>query len=149
MTPTGRPDTTDNAPRCEVCRREPATSLSWFADRKRWYADRSGTWRFTGNCTADCEAYYVMLRHRGHGFLDSAESREHWLLHLAEKTWFNYRDFAAMLERFIAAGGPAFVRRPKGGHPGRLRMNAKPAVSKDRELPRLEPSPALPTESAT
>ena len=126
-------------PLCEACGEEPSSTFSWFPDPERWYAPRSGRWRFVGACTSETELYYIAIRGRGRGFLDSADSRERWLLHLAEKRWFNYRDFTAMLERFIAAGGPAFVRRPKGGYPGRLRLNAKPL--KDRELPQLLAEP--------
>jgi hypothetical protein len=109
------------APRCEACGREPACSFSWFADRARWYEPRSGTWRFTCYCTADRETYYVLLHNRGHGFLDSAESREHWLQHLAEKRWFDSADFLATLGRFEAAGGavPRLETVRNGGARGR------------------------------
>jgi hypothetical protein len=65
-------------PRCEACRKEPASSFGWFADRKRWYAPYSGRWKFTGACTADSENYYVMIYNRGHGFLDSPAVRANW-----------------------------------------------------------------------
>ena len=107
-------------PRCEACRKEPASSFSWFADRQRWCAPRSGRWKFTGACTADSETYYVMLHNRGHGFLDSSTARADWLKHLQEKVWFDRADFFAMLARFMAAerrrptnrGRPARRRRP-------------------------------------
>jgi hypothetical protein len=117
-------------PRCEACGREPASSFSW------WYAPRSGTWRFTGACTTATESYYILLRDGGRGYLDSTEASARWLLHLAEKRWFNRADFGAMLCRFIAAGGPPAVRRQKGGHPTRLRLNTKTSP-KVRLLPTL------------
>jgi hypothetical protein len=80
-------------PRCELCRAEPATTFSWFA----------GTWRFAGRCTSDREQYFIEMHQGGHGFLDSAASREHWLDHLREKRWFNEADFLAMLRRHEAA----------------------------------------------
>jgi len=92
-------------PRCEACGKEAASSFSWFADRARWYARRSGTWRFTGACTANSEMYYVRLYNRGHGFLDSPAARGDWLRHLQEKIWFDRADFFAMLARFEAASG--------------------------------------------
>jgi hypothetical protein len=98
-------------PLCEACRREPATSLSWFADWTRWFAPRSGTWRFTGDCTADVELYYVMFHNDGRGFLDSTHARDQWLEHLREKRWFNRSDFLAMLSRCEQAGG-VIERRP-------------------------------------
>jgi hypothetical protein len=101
-------------PRCEACRKEPASSFSWFADRARWYAPQSGTWRFTGACTADSETYYVKLHNRGHGFLDSPAARENWLRHLQEKVWFDRAEFCAMLARFAAA---ARQRPTKRGRP--------------------------------
>jgi hypothetical protein len=98
-------------PRCEECRKEPAPSFSWFADRQRWCAPCSGRWKFTGTCTADSETYYVMLNIRGHGFLDSPASRANWLRHLQEKRWFNRADFFAMLARLEAASGGLTRRR--------------------------------------
>ncbi len=98
-------------PLCEACGRESATSFSWFADRARWYAPRSGTWRFTGDCTADTEQYYVMLHDRGRGWLESRAEREDWLRHLREKDWFNPLDFFAMLARFEAAQAEQTARR--------------------------------------
>jgi hypothetical protein len=95
----------DSLPPCEVCGKAEAVSFSWFADRARWYEPRSGTWRFTCLCTSDGEQYYVMLRNRGQGFLDSSEAGERWIHHLGEKRWFSSADFAAMLDRFMAAGG--------------------------------------------
>jgi hypothetical protein len=111
-------------PPCEACRREPATSLSWFPDRRRWYAPQSGTWQFTCACTSAVEGYYLLLT-GPRGFLASSEVRERWWLHLCEKRWFSSRDFAAMLARFVAAGGPD-VRRPKGALATRYRGNVKP-----------------------
>ena len=90
-------------PQCEECRKKPAISFSWFVDRARWYAPRSGTWKFTCECIADREQYYVMLRNRGLGFLASQAEREDWLRHLGEKIWFDPVDFATMLERFERA----------------------------------------------
>lgn len=117
---------------------EPASSLSWFADPQRWYEPRSGMWKFTGRCTSPTENYYVMLHHRGHGFLDGVEARSRWLEHLAEKRWFDRAAFTAMLARFVAAGGPRAVLRSKG-YSRRMRQNVKPSPSKVRGLPQLEP----------
>jgi hypothetical protein len=44
-----------------------------------------------------------MLHNQGQGFLNSAEQRAYWLMHLREKVWFNAADFFAMLDRFDAA----------------------------------------------
>jgi hypothetical protein len=98
-------------PACEACGREPATSFSWFAERERWYAPASGTWRFTGACTSDIEQYYVRLHTpaRG-GFLDSHAEQADWLAHLRGKVWFNPRDFAVMLGRFEQARGALRTR---------------------------------------
>ena len=102
---------------CEQCRREPASSFSWFADRTRWYADCSGAWKFTGACTADTESYYLMLHGRGRGWLDSAAARQEWLRHLREKRWFNEADFSGMVRRFEAAMRRA---RAAGHHSGSI-----------------------------
>lgn len=112
-------------PLCESCGREPALSFSWFADRARWYEPRSGTWRFTCYCTSEVELYYIAIHGRGRGFLDSAESRERWLAHLEEKTWFDRADFFAMLGRFEAAGGVLALTtlHRKGRYGARLRAN--------------------------
>lgn len=125
------------APVCEACGAEPATSFAWFADRARWYAPRSGTWRFTGSCTAESEHYYVLFRDRGHGFLDSAGARERWCAHLTEKRWFDATDFRAMLARFTHAGGVLPPRR-KGHYAKRARPNLKPPLLRARELPQPE-----------
>jgi len=116
-------------PSCEACGgREPACSFSWFADRARWYAPRSGTWKFTGLCTADVEAYYVMFRMGGRGWFDSASASAEWLAHLSEKVWFDPVDFAAMLGRYQAAAGslePPRLRVAKGRSLSRYRQNTK------------------------
>jgi hypothetical protein len=129
-------------PLCESCGREPAVSFSWFADRERWYAPRSGRWRFVGACTSEVELYYIAIHGRGRGFLDSATSRERWLAHLEEKTWFDRADFFAMLARFEAAGGSLRLAVPhrKGRYGARLRANTKP-VLRARELPQLDVVP--------
>jgi len=99
---------------CEACGREPAYSFSWFADPADWYGERSGTWRITGNCTADSEQYYVLFRRRGRdGFLDSAAAQAEWIAHLREKVWFNIWDFTAMLDRFVEAGGSLRTAGPR------------------------------------
>jgi hypothetical protein len=82
------------------------------------------------------ESYYILLRDGGRGYLDSTEASTRWLLHLAEKRWFNRADFTAMVCRFISAGGPPAVRRQKSGHPTRLRLNTKTSP-KVRLLPTL------------
>jgi hypothetical protein len=128
-------------PRCEACGREPASSFSWFADPARWYAPRSGTWKFAGLCTANVEAYYVMFRMGRRGWFDSASASAEWLAHLSEKVWFDPVDFAAMLARFVAAGGSHTSQRmtyPKGRRHSRMRANVKASLSKTRTLPRLE-----------
>jgi hypothetical protein len=120
-------------PSCEACGREPSCSFSWFADRARWYAPRSGTWKFAGLCTADTESYYVLVP-------TFVAASERWQVHLEEKRWFDAADFAAMLERFKAAGGtltPQRVTFPKGRQHSRMRANTK-ASPKERGLPRLE-----------
>lgn len=89
-------------PLCEVCNQEPAFSFSWFADRDRPYAPRSGTWKFTGGCTSDTERYWLRI-HGRHGFFSSVHEQQDWLRHLSEKTWFNPVDFAAMVARFEVA----------------------------------------------
>jgi hypothetical protein len=127
-------------PRCEACHQEPACSFSWFADCARWYAPRSGTWKFAGLCTVDVEAYYVMFRNGGRGWFDSASARAEWLAHLSEKAWFDPVDFAAMQGRFVDAEGaltPQRVTFPKGRQHSRMRVNTK-ASPKERALPRLE-----------
>ena len=98
-------------PLCEVCGHEEAFSFSWFADRERWYEARSGTWKFTGLCTADTEHYYVRFHQRGDGFLDSRAAQLDWYRHLREKVWFDPLDFAQMCTRFEAAGGQLRPRR--------------------------------------
>lgn len=101
-----RPARRPPIPPCEACGQEPTTSFSWFLDPARRYAPRSGTWKFTGDCTAHTEAYYVMLHHRGTGFLDSVDEQRDWLRHLfTSKDWFDRADWAAMLARYEAAGG--------------------------------------------
>jgi hypothetical protein len=106
-------------PRCEACGREPASSFSWFADRDRWYAPRSGAWRFTGDCTSESEQYYVLLRNNGHGFLDSVEKHNNWIEHLRDKRWFDPADFRAALSRFEAAGGDLTPAVPTHSRHGR------------------------------
>ena len=90
-------------PLCEACGSEPATSFSWFGDRARWYEPSSGTWQFTGACTTYTEQYYVLLRRRRYGWLDSQRERDDWIRHLRTKVWFNERDFWACVGRFEAA----------------------------------------------
>lgn len=107
-------------PRCEICRREPAISFSWFADATRWYADRSGTWKFAGMCASTSENYWILTPQ----FL-SGPAR--WRAHLAEKRWFNADDFEAMVARYEAAAGslaPPRLRVAKARR-GRDRMNLK------------------------
>jgi len=131
------------APRCEVCPHEPAWSFSWFADRARWYAPRSGTWKFTGKCTSETEQYYVLFRDGGRGIFDSIAARNDWIDHLREKIWFDPADFFAALGRFafaleVASEDPTpRVRRSKGRQAQRLRANLKP-TPKACELPRLD-----------
>jgi hypothetical protein len=81
---------------CEVCRREPATSLSWFADKRNWYGDGSGTWRLAGACSSTAESYYVLLA-------DYRAHPERWIRHLGEKRWFDPTDFGAVVNRLGAA----------------------------------------------
>lgn len=122
------------APRCEACRREPATTLSWFPDPKRWAAPRSGTWKIVGACTAEVELYWIAL-HGARGWYASERVREEWRRHLREKRWFDERDFDAMLRRLAAAPR---VARPKGRLAERRRPNVKPPAGRLRE-PQLEP----------
>jgi hypothetical protein len=81
---------------CEVCGREPATSLSWFADKRHCYADRSGTWRLAGAGSNTTESYYVMLA-------DYRAHPERWLTHLAEKRWCDLDNFRAAAARLDTA----------------------------------------------
>lgn len=80
-------------PLCERCGSERASSFSWFEEERDW--------QFTGDCTIETESYYVLLREA----LRSKNEWSAWMLHLSRKEWFDSFAFAAMLDRFMAAGG--------------------------------------------
>ena len=103
-------------PGSEICRREPAVSLSWFADRRNWYGDRSGSWKLAGACTAAVESYYVLLR-------DFDARPDQWRAHLSEKAWFSRDDFEAAVSRRTTT--PPWRPR-KGRRAARYRANLKP-----------------------
>jgi hypothetical protein len=120
---------------CEVCRKEVAVSLSWFADKGNWYGPASGVWKLAGLCTVERENYYVMIP-------DFLRAPERWRSHLREKRWFSERDFDAMLARYAAEAGslePPRLRMPKGRAQARSRQNTKP-IPKALALPKLEAS---------
>jgi len=122
-------------PPCEGCGREPACSFAYFADPERWYAPRSGTWKFTGLCTTATENYWLLVT-------DFLRAPERWRSHLREKRWFSERDFDAMLARYAAEAGslePPRLRMPKGRAQARSRQNTKP-IPKALALPKLEAS---------
>ena len=79
-----------NKPKCEVCKKEIATSFSVLAD------DR---WIFASQCVADEEKYYVEFER----FFSSPASTVDWMAHLQEKRWFDTGSWFQMMRRFRAA----------------------------------------------
>jgi hypothetical protein len=75
-------------PKCEICREEPATSLSWFYDDKKW--------KLAGDCTIGKESYWIMLN----DFMGSAKRMLFWITHMSKKNWFNAADFNAAIKRY-------------------------------------------------
>jgi hypothetical protein len=76
-----------NDPTCEVCGKEPATSFSYFGDRRS--TEPNGEWKLTGACTTEIEDYYVEFDQ----LFRSSTRTEEWLAHLSGKEWLNRSDF--------------------------------------------------------
>lgn len=91
---------------CEACGREPAFSFSWFPDPDDRYGDTSGTWKVTGQCTADSEHYYITF--------DRWINETGWLAHLRQtKNWFDEDDFVAAVGRVADRRVKAALRRQR------------------------------------
>lgn len=74
--------------KCEICKKEPATSLSLFAfddmpDKPGYELHKSDPWKWAGDCTANSEFYYIMLDQ-----IETQEQATRWYNHLREKVWF-------------------------------------------------------------
>lgn len=78
---------------CEACGKKEAISFSWFRDFDAKISQPNGVWMLTCMCTANREAYYVMLD----GF---KKERSQWLAHLSTKTWMDWGDFQRALDKF-------------------------------------------------
>lgn len=91
------------AGRCEVCHCEPASAFSWFADRGRWYGERSGAWKVTGDCSADSAHYAVSFARW--------IREDDWLAHLRDKEWFDEADFLDAVHRVPSRQIQAAARR--------------------------------------
>jgi hypothetical protein len=83
-------------PICEICGNKPATSFSHF--RPGNIKGVSG-WLFTCICTDETEDYYIKLA----DFFSSPPATVDWLAHVNEKTWVDWSDFMAMMDRFREA----------------------------------------------
>ena len=82
---------------CKLCRKEPASSLSWFGDRRR--QRQSDQWStFAGNSTSRVETFYVYLAE-----IETPEREQHWREHLRTKRWFDETDLNAAIQRFRTA----------------------------------------------
>lgn len=89
-------------PKCEVCGKEPATSFSYFDGGFEDEPEKG--WKFTGDCTTDKEAYWILISQ--YPAAPWMKNRS-WLGHLREKRWFIESDFLAMLKRFEEAKQPS------------------------------------------
>lgn len=73
--------------KCEICKKEPATSLSLMAYDDRdydWNREfKSDPWKWAGNCTADKELYFIPI-----DSLRTQKDATDWYRHLNEKVWF-------------------------------------------------------------
>ena len=79
-------------PRCEVCKSEPATSLSVICK------DGADSWVLAGACTEGREQYYVTFD----SMFESPAETVDWIAHLSEKTWFSPREFFSVVRRLRA-----------------------------------------------
>lgn len=81
---------------CEVCGKNPATSLSAFCE-----GNPSGVWVWMNvcRCSVETEDYYVPLTGKD-GILDGPGIKLlGWLRHLNGKPWFNQRLFLEAARR--------------------------------------------------
>lgn len=74
--------------KCEICKKEPATSLSLFAfddmpDKPHYEEHKLDPWKWAGACSADSEFYFIMLDD-----LKTQKDTDRWYHHLREKVWF-------------------------------------------------------------
>jgi hypothetical protein len=107
--------------KCEICKKEPATSLSCLAydDRDfKWTTPyKTDPWKWTGSCTADTELYYITLDR-----IKTQKDATHWYHHLREKVWFGPVSQASFLfklddlqsrlsEKVVASADPEKWRR--------------------------------------
>ncbi len=81
---------------CEACGKKEAISFSLF---------KGGDWRFTCECTAEVELYYIYLQ----DYFASSKSVVDWNAHLYGKSWMDTNAFFAMMHRFRAATGSFFA----------------------------------------
>ena len=79
-------------PFCEICKKERATSFSYFDLPDR---EIKG-WKYCCQCTNEYEEYYIQF---SRFFGDDTEMVD-WLGHMHEKTWMNWSDFMDMMHRF-------------------------------------------------
>ena len=63
--------------KCEICKNEPATSLSLVPHND------NDPWKWCGQCTRDTELYYITLDQ-----LKNQDDATRWYNHLSEKVWF-------------------------------------------------------------
>lgn len=85
--------------KCEICKKEPATSLSLFAyddmpDRPGYDLHKSDPWKWAGDCAADTEFYYISMDR-----IKTQKDATFWYHHLREKVWFGPVSQASFLTK--------------------------------------------------
>ncbi len=87
--------------KCEICKAEPATSLSLFSyDDRPDQLHKEDPWKWAGNCSRDNELYYIMIDD-----ISTQKEATRWYHHLQGKTWFgpvSEHSFLSKLDDFQA-----------------------------------------------